>query len=468
MTTENRDLTQGPVGRALLRVSAPMSLGILGVLAVGVADSFFLARVGPDELAAIGFAYPVIVAFSAFSLGMSAGANTALSQAIGRGEDDRAVARLALHALAFGLAIGLTLGLGIWAMSPLLFPVLGAEGAVLDAILVYVPWWAMSFPFLIGTMILNSAFRAEGDGFTPSAIMVLTAVLNVGLTWLLVFGYGPVPAYGMAGAGMGTLLARACGAVLVLGLAIRRRRLAAGPRPAAHLLTSIREITSVGLPAAASRAVNPMGMTIVTAAVATLGAPAVAGFGAATRIEAVALVPFFALSSGLAPVIGQAWGAGKQDRARHAARLAGLFALGYGLGVGLALAVFAGPLADFMTADGDASADYTARYLRIVGLSLAGYGIIVATNSALTARSQAVWALGLSMGRVALIYVPLAWIGVSVFGYTGILAAAVIANILGAWGAVIAAYLNRLLPSRARSLTVPARQIARITGSPDG
>lgn len=444
-----------------------MSLGILGVLAVGLADSFFLARVGPDELAAISYAYPIIFAFSAFSLGLSAGANAALSQAMGRGEKDASVARLALHALGFGLVIGLTLGTAIWAISPMLFPLIGAEGAVLAAILDYMPWWALSFPFLIATMILNAAFRAEGDGVTPSAIMVLTAVLNIALTPLLIFGWGPVEGFGMAGAGIATLAARVVAGALALLLAVRRGRLAAGAKPAANALQSIRDITSVGLPAAASRAVNPIGITMVTAAVATVSDAAVAGFGAATRIEALALVPLFAMSSGIAPVVGQAWGADQRDRMRLAIRWAGAFALAYGLFIGITLTIFADQLANLMTASSDA-ATYTAQYLRIVGWTLAGYGIVVATKSALTARSQAVWALGLSMGRIALLYVPLAWIGVSLFGYTGILIAAAIANVLGAWGAALVAILNNLLRSEARALTVPARQLARVTGAPDG
>lgn len=103
------DITRTPVARALLRISAPMSLGILGVLLIGLADAFFLARVGGTELAAIGFVYPVIVAVSAFAIGISAGANAALSQAIGRDAPPRHVARTAFHAAALGAAIGLAI-----------------------------------------------------------------------------------------------------------------------------------------------------------------------------------------------------------------------------------------------------------------------------------------------------------------------------------------------------------------------
>lgn len=442
-----------------------MSLGILGVLLVGLADAFFLARVGEAELAAIGFVYPVIVAVSAFSIGLSAGANTALSQAIGRGTPDRQIAKLLLHAVGLGAALGLAVG-GLLALSgPYLFALLGAREAVLDAVLAYLPWWAASFPILVVTMILNAGFRARGDGATPSAMMVMTAVLNIGLTPVLVFGLGPVEALGMAGAGISTLIARMLAGAVALALTIRRGQITLARCEGPGLRWSLREITSVGLPAAASRGINPAGMALVTAAVATVGDEAVAGFGAAARVQSVTLVPFFALSAGLAPVIGQAWGAQLPDRAREAVRLATWFSVLYGLLAGLSLWAFADPLARAMTANGTA-AEFTAQYLRVVGWSLAGYGLVVAANAALTARSRATWALGLSLARIGLIYVPLAWVGVTLFGYTGILAAAVLANALGAWGALSATQANDLL--RARAVDGSATFLRRMTASGHG
>ena len=110
MTRAARNLNDGPVAR----VSAPMSLGIFSVLAIGLADAFFLARVGGAALAAVGFVYPVIVAVSAFSVGMSAGANAALSQARGSDDGEDAVSRLALHACTLGLAVGLAFAGLLW------------------------------------------------------------------------------------------------------------------------------------------------------------------------------------------------------------------------------------------------------------------------------------------------------------------------------------------------------------------
>jgi len=110
------DRTTGSIWRTLLRVSAPMSVGIFGVLAIGLADAYFLARAGASGLAAIGFIYPVIVMMSALALGLSAGVNTAMSQALGAGGGTGVarshIRRLTLHGGA-GLATLVARGCGL-------------------------------------------------------------------------------------------------------------------------------------------------------------------------------------------------------------------------------------------------------------------------------------------------------------------------------------------------------------------
>ncbi len=461
------DLNQGPVARQIFRVSAPMSVGIFSVLAIGLADAFFLARAGDAALAAVGFVYPVIVAVSAFSVGLAAGANAALSQARGAGGSEKSVGRLALHAAMLGLGIGLTLGGAFWLLSPWLFELLGARDAVLDNILAYLDFWIASFPLLVLTMVLNSAFRAAGDGLTAASVMVATALLNIALTPVLIFGFGPVPGMGMAGAGLGTLLARAAALALVIALSLHRGMVVIGAQPLAGAVQSVRDVLQLGLPAALSRGINPAGMAAVTAAVATLGDTAVAGFGAASRVQAIALVPFFGLAAGLGPVVGQAWGAGEARRARAAMRTGTVFALLYGGCVAALLIGLAGPISRAMTAEGNATS-YTADYLRFVGWSLAGYGVLVAVNAALTGRSRAGWAMGLSLGRICLVYIPLAWLGVTAFGYPGVLAAAVAANLTALWGASVTARANGLGGIDARIVRAPAERLGALAGREPG
>lgn len=460
MSASDTALNTGPVWLRLLAVSAPMSVGILGVLSVGLADAFFLARVGEAELAAVGFVYPITVALSAFAIGISAGANAALSQAMGAERDARSVARLALHALVLGTLIGIGLAVALWVWSGALFSLLGAQGAVLRAVLDYIPYWALSFPVLIATMVLEATFRAGGDGVTPAGTMVLTAVLNVALTPVLAFGVGPIPALGMAGAGIATLVARVIALGLALYLAIHWARLSTGWRFALGWPRSVVDIATIGLPAATARGINPAATAVVTAFVAGLGDTFVAGYGAAGRVQAIALVPFMALSSGLSPVIGQAWGGGLTGRAQAAIRVSLGFVALYGVALAAVLWIYADPLAQVMT-DSGTSAGHAAEYLSIVGLSFGFYGVVLVANAALTARSRAGVALGLSLSRIALLLIPLSWLGVALLGYTGMVVATVLSNVLAAGGALVLLSRNGLLSIGA------SRRGARVRPGPD-
>jgi putative MATE family efflux protein len=421
-----------------------MSFGILAVLSVGLADAYFLGQLGQAPLAAIGFIYPVTTALTSLSIGLSAGANAAISQTVGKGEDDDAPARLTLHALGLGLALAVVVALLFWGLSGSIFTLMGASDAALTEAQSYAPFWALSFPFLVLMMISNAAFRAHGDGATSAAIMVFSALLNIALNPLLIFTFD----LGTQGAAIATTIGRAFGAAIAIGYACHVGVLTRCPNALTGLLGSFKQVLMVGVPAAFSNAINPAGISLVTAAVATLGDAAVAGFGAATRVQSVALVPLFALSSGIGPVVGQNWGAQKQDRARQSMQDAWVFCGLYGTMIAILLTVFAAPLAGLFI-ESDESRRYATKYLSIVGWSLFGYGILVTANAAMNARSKAFYSVGLSLARIFVVYVPLAWVGLMVFGYAGILGAAVLANLFAVGGAWWCARRTGLDPVRA-------------------
>jgi len=456
---QTRTLTEGSTARALAVVSAPMSLGILAVISVGLADAYFLGQLGQGPLAAVGFIFPVTTAITSLSIGLSAGANAVLSQSIGRARNNSAVQRAALQAIGLGTLLAAAVAAMLWLAYPTVFALMGADDAVLGHIGAYIPIWCASFPFLVAMMVGNAAFRAHGDGMRAAAIMVVAAIVNIGLDPILIFGMGPLPAFDVAGAAWATLVARALAMALALTWAWRRGLIGSCGNPLTDLARNTRELVKVGAPAAFSNAINPAGMALVTAAVATLGQAYVAGFGAATRVQALAIVPLLALSAGIGPVVGQNWGADKQDRARQALRQTFLICAGYGLLAGAGLFLFASPIAATI-ASGEEATRHAALYLKVVGWSLGGYGILVTANAAMNARSRALWSMSLSLARIVAIYLPLAWLGVWAFGYIGILGAAVIANLLAIWGAVIATRATGLLRFKMGRVAWPARVAA--------
>ena len=160
----DRDLTQGPVWRALTLVSGPMAFGILAVVSVGLADAYFLGQLGPAPLAAVGFIYPVTAAITSLAIGLSAGANAVVSQAIGRKDAAGAVQRMVLHATLLAVALSVIVAAGFGFGAQPLFAAMGAGGDALAEALTYAPIWAVSFPFLVGSMVLTAIFRPMATG----------------------------------------------------------------------------------------------------------------------------------------------------------------------------------------------------------------------------------------------------------------------------------------------------------------
>lgn len=419
-------------------MTGPMTLGVLAVISVGLADAYFVGRLGEAPLAAIGFVFPVTIALTSLGIGLSAGANATISQALGRGDEEGAQ-RVAAHVTVLTLALGVALMLvGWWSVGPL-FRLLGATPELLPLIEEYMVVWFAGFPLLATTLVVNSAIRAHGNTLVPAALMVLNAVFNIGLDPVLIWGWGPIEAQGVAGAAQATVIAFGISLLASLWPVLRIFEVT---RPGSFLEpgygASIADIGAVGAPAALANAINPAGLAVLTSIVAQFGSAAVAGFGAAGRIESFAMVPLLGLSGSIGPVVGQNWGAEKIERAGRAVRVSSLFCLGYGVAVAVLLWFLAAPIATTFSPTAEVQ-DQTALYLRIVSWSFFGYGLVIVVNASLNARSRALQSMLLSLGRVAVLLLPLAWLGAQFFGVAAVYAAAAAANVLAAVAAFLLA-----------------------------
>lgn len=424
-------MTTGPVAGHLTRMTLPMVVGILAVLSVSVADTYFIAQLGTNELAGLSFTFPVVFCMASIGMGLGAGASSVVSRAVGSG-DERQVRRLATDSLILAiLVVGGIATLGILTIEPL-FRLLGARPAQMEYIVDYMRIWYPGIVLLVVPMVANNILRATGDAIFPSAIMVIAAIVNIALDPILIFGLGPIPAMGVEGAAWATLAARFTPLVGSLYLLhYRDRVLVFEFPPMAELRACWRSIAAVALPAAMGNVITPLGYGILTAIIARFGADAVAGFGVATRIEALALVPIYALSAGIAPIAGQNWGAGRGDRVRLA--LVQSFVSGALWAAMLALTfwLFGEDIVRLFNPDADIVKMATS-YLDFVPLSLAGAGVMMSAVAALNAIGMAARGLFLNIGRTLILTAPLAWLGAETLGPLGVVLAVAAANFLSA------------------------------------
>ncbi|PKM23186.1 MAG: MATE family efflux transporter [Gammaproteobacteria bacterium HGW-Gammaproteobacteria-14] len=432
--TRRQDLTNGDVRGHLWRLGMPMVIGIIAVMSIGLADAYFLGQLGTAELAAISFSFPVTFAIASVAIGLGAGASSVVSRVIGTGDHQR-VRRLCTDSLALSVLVVAVLSVVGWLTSRHLFSAMGAEGEVLDLVVAYMDIWYIGMPFLVVPMVAGSLLRANGDARIPSLTMVLSAVVNILLDPILIFGLGPIPAMGMEGAAWATLVARGFSMVLALSVLIfRERLLILALAPWAEIRSSWQQVVAVGVPASLANMINPLCLAILTAILARFGSETVAAFGVAGRIEALAAIPMLALSASIGPITGQNMGAGLPHRIRTAVIDSFLFCIGWGAAMAILFWLFGAAIAGVFS-DDPAVINDIVRYLQIVPITLGGYGVVIIAAATYNALGRGYQAMGFYLLRSALFYVPLAWLASFWLPAWGVFAAIAVANVLS--GAVI-------------------------------
>jgi putative MATE family efflux protein len=425
-------------------MSIPSGLGILTILAFNLVDTWFVSLLGTSELAAISFTFPISFILSSVIIGVGSGLSARLARMLGQGAGDNG-ANLVVSGLMLGLMLVIVLSFaGIVSIEPL-FKLLGASEALMPFIEQYLNVWYVAIIFLVIPMLGNSALRATGNTKTPSMIMALAGLLNAVLDPILIFGLGPIPAMGIQGAAVATLIAwfvSMLGSLYLLyrsGL-IRWVRLSLRQR-----YQHWQQIMKIGRPAALSNMINPLINAILMAMLASADTSAVAAFGVGIRIESLMLIMIMALSSSLTPFIAQNLGAGQVERAHRSLIGSAHFSIISQLGCYVIVALFARPIAHLFSEDA-AVIEYLVVFLRIVPLAYGALGIVIMLAVSLNAYNRPGSSLALNLSRIFLLMLPLAWVGNSLLGATGIFAAIAIANILMGG----ASYLLALRISEAR------------------
>ncbi len=429
MQAEKARLTEGPVGRHLVTMTVPVLLGITTMMAQALIDAWFLGRVGDYALAAHAFGFPILMIVTSVSIGLGAGTSSVVARAIGA-NDHRRARRMATDSLLLSFLITAAVAmLGVMTINPL-FRILGAPEDLIPLIRGFMIILYSGVPFVVVGMVGMASMRATGDTRLPSKLMILGSILNVALDPILIFGLGPIPAMGLNGAAMAALIAR--GAIFIGAVYLLHNRLhmlSFNKPDADELKKSWKDILHVGIPAAGTNAIVPIGTAVITAMIARYGPEAVAGFGVASRIESMTLVVFYALSAIIGPFVGQNLSAGKEARILSALRLCMLFCVVSGLAIAAGLATFA----DFLPSLFSNSADVVSMaslFLWIAPLSYGAYGMVMVMNASFNGLGYPMPAVGISVGRIVLLYVPLAIAGMHFFDAMGIFAAYSVANII--------------------------------------
>ena len=373
--TDPQGLRQGPILRTLVKLAVPNVLAMVLTVLVGVAETYYVGRLGTTPLAAMALVFPLAMLTQMMSAGaMGGGVSSAVSRALGAGQLDRA-AHLARHAVAIGLAAGVVYSAIFLLFGPAFYRGLGGRGAVLAEASAY---GAVLFSGAVLVWLSNtlaSVLRGTGNMRVPSVTIVAASVLQMVLGGVLSLGAGPVPSMGMVGVAFGHIVATAA-MVLVLGWFLMSGRARVRLRWAGWRLERalLADILRVGALSCLSPVMSVLTVLIFTGLVAHVGVQALAGYAIGQRLEFLLVPVAFGIGVASVPMVGMAIGARDVARARRVAWVAGgLSAFNLAL-IGATVALWPDLWAGLFTSD-EAVLAHARQYLRTVGPAFPLFGL---------------------------------------------------------------------------------------------
>jgi len=444
-TARHPDLLNNDIANTLRKMTLPMIVGMVVLMTFGLVDTFFIGMLGTQELAAISFTFPVTFTVISLNIGLGIGTSAVIAKLLGAGQHDQAK-ETATGALMLTMVLAIVLAIvGVLTMEPI-FRLMGADEEQLVLIREYMLVWYGAGVFLAMPMVGNSVLRASGDTKTPSYVMAFGGLINVVLDPILIFGWGPVPAFGIQGAAIATLIAWAVGLFYILYvLAVKRKLMEPKLLNWQQLKRSTGGILKIGLPASGANMLTPISAGVVTAIVAGYGPEAVAAWGVGGRLESIASIVVLSLSMSLPPFISQNFGANKLERVGQAYSLCVKFVIVWQLIVFAILAVLSGVIANIFTNEPKVSATIIM-FLLIVPLGYGLQGVTILTNSSFNAMHMPMSALSLNGMRLFVFFVPFSFIGSYWFGLLGLFWAGVMANLTV--GCIAFIWFKSILASR--------------------
>lgn len=416
-----KDLTSGSVHRQLAKLTAYMAIGAVASMTFQVVDTYFVAQLGTEELAAMAFTFPVVMILHAIAIGLGTGVTAVVSRFVGGGESDsKAIGTDSLY-----LAILITTvfsAIGYLTIDPV-FALLGAGPEIMPLIHDYMEIWYLGIIFMIVPLIGNSVIRAHGDAKFPSMIMIIAAVLNIVLDPILIFGLFGAPRMELQGAALATVIARFVTFAAALGVLHFRMHALTYEMPSLERLSkNWRLVLNIGLPSTATQLIVPVSMGILTALIASYGSVAVAAYGIATRVEMFALIFMMATSIAMGPFVGQNAGAGRIDRVKTALRFAFQASFAYGVVMAVLLAFFGEQVGKVFSDDAEVIR-LAAFYLLVVPVSYPVLSIIGISSQTFNSLARPMPAMIIGACKAFVIQVPLAYAGAAIGGIQGVFVA---------------------------------------------
>ena len=408
-------LTTGSISTHLLKLTLPALVGILCTFSFTIVDTYFISLLGQNELAAISYSTPMIDIIIGVAIGIGIAISSIGARMFGSGDFEN-IKIFIFHAFLFCLFLSLIITIfGILNIDTI-FKSLGAAGNTLVEIHNFMIVWFLGVFPLFMIFVCSNALRANGKAKGPAKIQIYMAILNLVLDPIFIFSLN----LGIMGAAIAGLISRFAGLFILLRILIKEDMITFDYQN--HMkgfLLSWNKIIKMSVPACLANMIGPLATFWITYLLSIVSQFAVAGFGVATKIQMIAVIPMFALSGSIGPIIGQNFSAKKWDRSFLTLKISSIFSIFWGVFISLLLLVLA-PYLSRVFSDNLKVTEVSDSYMYIVPVSYIGWGIIMMVCANFNSLGKPIRSTLISLFRMLILFMPLSYFMFNLYSFKGV------------------------------------------------
>jgi len=405
----DQDYTEGPLNRAIILLAIPMMLEMLMESVFAIVDIFFVSRLGADALATLGVTEAVITLLYAVAIGLSMAVTALVARRIGEHNPEGA-ATVAGQALIIGAVLSILISAAGTVYAEKILRIMGASNGAIELHAGYTRIMFGGCGSILFLFLLNGVFRGAGDASIAMRVLWLANGINIVLDPCLIFGLGPFPELGLAGAALATTIGRSSAVVLqIYYLFFRNTRVPLRRRHIALRPAEIRHIIDVSIGGIMQYLIATSSWVLLMKLVAAYGSAAVAGYTIAIRIVDFFILPAWGLSNAAATLVGQNLGAGKPQRAEAFVWRVGSYNFCFMLSVGLVFILVPEPIVGLFTNDVTIE-HYTVMCLSWLSYGLGFFAIGLVLHQAFNGAGDTMTPTKLNLLAFWIVQLPLAWL----------------------------------------------------------
>ncbi len=419
---------------SLLRLSGPIVLANVLQTAYQLIDTFWLGRLGANAVAAVSLSFPLLFLVISSGLGLTMGGAIMVAQYKGM-NNQKMINYTSAQTFLVLFFISILLALVGYFFSGPLMELIGAKDEVLKDAVSYFKVSSIGFIFLFTFFVFQSLMRGIGNVVIPTYVVLSTVILNLFLDPLFIYGWGPIPAMGVAGAAMASILTQGLSALMgILILLNGNFGIQLHWKDFIFNAQWFKELIRIGIPSSLEMSTRALGLTMMITLVTGFGSMVVASYGIGARILSFVIIPALGLSAATTTLVGQYIGAGSIRKAEEIGVLSLKVAF-YGLtGIGLIMFLFARPLTAFFVPGEVEVIDNGAMFIKIMAPSFGLLGVQQVVNGVFNGAGFTLASMLVSILSLWIIRFPLAYIisQKTTLSYDGIWWAFPVSNLIAA------------------------------------